>query len=122
MKEIVKKWIRKSDHDFRNIELIIEEDLYDLVCFHGQQCIEKLLKAYLIHNDKNIDKTHDLLKLLSECSSLDTSFDSLKKQCSQLNDFAVDARYPGEDIEQDEAQTAYKITQELREFILGKIQ
>ena len=37
---------------------------FDAVCFHSQQCAEKLLKALLVEKAIPFSKTHDLIRLL----------------------------------------------------------
>jgi HEPN domain-containing protein len=42
----------------------------DTICFHAQQAIEKLLKGALVANGRNVAKTHDLVKLLSDVTDI----------------------------------------------------
>jgi HEPN domain-containing protein len=47
MNATVKEWVQKADKDFATArrELQVQEDPnFDAVCFHAQQCIEKLRK------------------------------------------------------------------------------
>jgi HEPN domain-containing protein len=50
--ETVKEWIAKAEGDFtvacREMRARKSPN-YDAACFHCQQCIEKLMKALLIH-------------------------------------------------------------------------
>jgi len=48
--ELVYNWIKKAEHDS--------------ICFHCQQCAEKMMKAYLIKKDIEFAKTHSLSYLL----------------------------------------------------------
>ncbi len=66
MNEVVKEWIQKAEGDWRtaNREFEVEFDPnFDAVCFHAQQCIEKLQKAVLIARNTIPPKTHDLVEL-----------------------------------------------------------
>ena len=48
MNGTVREWIDKAEGDFDVAGLVLRAELrpnYDAVCFHCQQCIEKLLKA-----------------------------------------------------------------------------
>ena len=58
--------LRKADHDLLNIEnnLAAKEIPWDTICFHAQQAVEKVLKAFLVHQGSGLSKTHDLLLLL----------------------------------------------------------
>lgn len=37
-----------------------EEDITEIVCFHCQQAVEKYLKALLLSNNEDIQKTHNI--------------------------------------------------------------
>lgn len=54
MNEVVNEWVVKAEGDFLTAarEVKANPPNYDAVCFHAQQCIEKLLKALLIQNDR----------------------------------------------------------------------
>ncbi len=49
MKDRTKDWIDKAESDFVAISRLKEkpEGIYDIICFHAQQCVEKYLKAIL---------------------------------------------------------------------------
>lgn len=125
--EQVKNWIIKAMEDF-NIakhELTFPENEISTgpVCFHCQQVVEKLLKAYLV--SKNIDdfgKTHDLEGLIKLCSKQDTEFKNLN--VGNLTDYAVEVRYPEEfyipSIE--EAKECFEIATKIKGFIFKKLQ
>lgn len=51
MSDISKEWLVKAEGDFQTaLREYRARKLpnYDAVCFHAQQCIEKLFKAFLI--------------------------------------------------------------------------
>jgi HEPN domain-containing protein len=51
--------------------------ILDSACFHCQQAVEKSLKAFLCYMGKDIEKTHSITFLLSECSFFDPVFGSI---------------------------------------------
>lgn len=124
MKEEVNSWLAKARQDIQNVELILKHEggLYDTVCFHSQQYIEKLLKAYLIKNSFEVGKTHNLIFLLKQCSESDTKFLNWKDQCEKLNAYAIHYRYPGEDADKDDALDSYHLAVDLAKFILEKLE
>ena len=83
--------------------------------------VEKLLKAFLIANGKEIRKTHNIEFLLSECSDFDESFKEIDPL--NLSDFGVEVRYPGDNYVpgEEEALDYKKLAIEIRRFTLGKI-
>ena len=51
MSSIVREWIERAESDFRvasRESAVAVDPSYDAVCFHAQQCIEKLMKAVLL--------------------------------------------------------------------------
>ena len=52
MNATVREWITKAEADYwtasRELQ-VSERPNYDAVCFHAQQCIEKLTKEVLFH-------------------------------------------------------------------------
>jgi HEPN domain-containing protein len=61
--DLVKLWIKKAENDLITAEhsLDIKPDPpTDTICFHAQQCIEKCLKAYLVEQEIEFEKTHAL--------------------------------------------------------------
>ena len=54
------------------------------ICFHFQQAAEKYLKAYIIHNNLEFWKTHDLPLLLKQCVSIDSAFKNYAEDCEYL--------------------------------------
>jgi len=62
--EYIKRWLIRAMEDFRisKHELSYPDDeiATGAVCFHCQQLIEKLLKAYLVYKNIEFRKTHEL--------------------------------------------------------------
>lgn len=97
-------WLAKAENDL----LCIRNNLndahvpWDAICFHAQQAAEKLLKTFLASHKARISRTHDLLKLLSECAQLNHGLEELREPCVLLNPYSVDLRYPGQGPEPSE--------------------
>ena len=124
--DIVKLWIIKADNDLKagKDELATENPATDTVCFHMQQCVEKYLKAFLVHKNHEIAKTHNLTLLLQECMEIDSEFQNLQNiDADELTMYAVDSRYPDDFYmpTPQESQKAVKIAEEVRKFVLTKI-
>ena len=63
---VAHEWMAKADNDLRSAEYLLkmEDCPTDTVCFHAQQCVEKCLKALLVSQGTEFQKTHDLAKLM----------------------------------------------------------
>lgn len=73
----------------------------EIICFHLQQCSEKLIKAVLSKNEVYFPKIHDLETLLNLLDENDLNLNTNRDILIELNDFAVEGRYAvmQEDIE-----------------------
>ena len=122
---VVEKWVRKADHDFRSaIHLLsIAEDCpYDTICFHAQQSVEKLLKAYLIAIGADAPRTHDLVDLATLIPNeyqIILSTDDL----ALLNPYSIESRYPGfyEEITRLDSERALVAMTRVREVLLPSL-
>jgi len=69
-----------------------------IACFHGQQAVEKAIKAVLVSQCVTFPPTHDLIKLAgllsAESAALPVPLDKLRK----LNPYAVVFRYDDREI------------------------
>ena len=125
--DTARKWILKAESDLKiaKDELTMENPATDAICFHAQQCAEKYLKAYLVYNNKEIRKTHDIAELIKMCSEIDSEFNKLNREdIVALTDYAVEIRYIDDfyfpSIE--EAKFAIELAEEVKNFVLKKLQ
>ncbi|GHT37506.1 nucleotidyltransferase [Planctomycetales bacterium] len=99
--ETVEKWFKKAGNDLNVAQRIFQdrhEDELDIVCFHCQQAAEKALKGYLIFYNAEPPRTHHLVKLCQSAMEIDVSFSELLDASSDLTPYAVEARYPDEEL------------------------
>ena len=91
--------------------------MYVFLC---QQSIEKLLKRYLLaQSGIDIPRTHDLHVLNNLCRKYDESFCLIDNECTDLNSFAVETRYPNELIfDKNKALKALRDTKKIHLFTL----
>jgi HEPN domain-containing protein len=119
-----KEWENYALEDEQIIQLALEEKgPPNQICLHDQQMAEKYLKGYLAFQKHMPIKTHNLEELILECAKYDDSFIELKKDAVKLNDFYIEARYPG-DIEEfsiQDAKEGYESAISIRDFVSGKI-
>lgn len=93
-------WVLKAESDLYTAQKMAEngEKALDAAIGHTQQCAEKSLKAYLVYHNIPIQKTHDLVKLLFLCSSIDPMFSILSNEIACLNPLSTEFRYPEEEL------------------------
>jgi HEPN domain-containing protein len=123
--EYVKRWITKAKGDLKvaehELSLSKEEIITDAVCFHCQQAVEKLLKAYLASKNVDFSKTHNLEYLLELCAKEDPEFKSIES--GNLSFYAVEIRYPDEFYTPsfDEAKESFRNAVDIMKFIFKKL-
>jgi len=73
-------------------ELALKEGIYNQVCFHSQQCVEKCLKGLLANQGKTPPRTHSIVDLLGLLSQ--DSLQELRDELGQMDIFYIPTRYP----------------------------
>lgn len=86
------RWMEFARQDLKMAELALSEGIYNQVCFHSQQCVEKCIKGLLASQDKATPRTHSIVDLLGMLPS--DSFRNLRDELSQLDIFYIPTRYP----------------------------
>jgi HEPN domain-containing protein len=120
--ELVKRWIQKADEDFGYAALSLEEGFtfFPQICWHFQQAAEKYLKAYIVAFDLEFRKIHDLSALLHICEKHNPSFSALLEECTYLQKYYVEARYPVMweiSCSKDETHRARQAIQNIIDFV-----
>jgi HEPN domain-containing protein len=92
MTEEADRWFLFAREDFRMAELAMKEGMYNQVCFHAQQCVEKVLKGFITHKGDIHPQTHKLADLLSYLPP--SPFDELRDEILILDRFYILSRYP----------------------------
>ena len=115
---LVQEWLKYSQNDLISAKHLYE-DLYpkqtEVACYLSQQCAEKVLKGYILYNDTEPPKTHNLIELCQICINHDSSFSEILDACADLTPYGVAVRYPNElavddviaKLAIDKAQTIY---------------
>ena len=118
------KWIDKAlEDESAGKEILNSGYLFAPACFHFQQMTEKLLKAFLVFNDKEFVKTHDLIALASSIESIAPDIINHKTELKTLGRYYIETRYPGDfpEFTLQEAQEARESAIKIKEFILSKL-
>ena len=123
--DYLKGWLIKANKDIINIELILNSNsisiLTDIVCFHSQQAVEKLLKSYLVLHNVEFERSHNLQYLQDLCARHDSIFKEFDFQI--LSNYSINIRY-AEDFStpsEKEALDSYKIAINVKDFVFKKL-
>lgn len=121
--EMIQEWI-----DFAKMDFLTAKHLYEhmypkpleIICYHCQQSIEKLLKGVLISKDVDIKKTHDLGLLAEMLQDYETVDERYLEMCDDLTPYGVKIRYPQElYIEEYHVAKALQETENLYGWLMG---
>jgi len=117
MNGTVKEWLSKAEADYSTAtrELKATESAnFDAVCFHAQQCVEKLMKALLIHLGIIPPRTHDLGELDRLLAPVCAEWSWPVQDLRFLTRASVDFRYPGESADREDATESLQIATRMR--------
>lgn len=120
---ITQEWIEKAEGDYRVAasQWRVEDPVYDALCFHAQQCVEKYLKAWLVEQGADFPKVHDLEALAKLCipslPGIGNAMDGLRF----LTSFAVEIRYPGISALREDAERCWQAALQVRHLIRDKL-
>ena len=119
MNPLTLEWIQKAEGDYTIMRQNHQSStpVYDAICFHAQQCIEKYLKAWLQEADIPFSKTHNLKDLLSLIVPIIPSWQAWHEDFSAFTTHAVDLRYPGEFATAEDADHAVRICTQVRQAV-----
>jgi HEPN domain-containing protein len=120
MKPLTLEWIAKAEEDFAAaiaLARLRRHILPNAVCFHGQQCAEKYLKAQLQEAGLPVPKIHDLTFLLQQLLPIHPLLAALHPNLLRLTDYGVDFRYPGNQATLIDAKSALRDCRTVRREI-----
>ena len=110
MKEL-ENWLRKAENDLASANKLRagHDPINDAAIYHAQQCAEKILKAFMLAEQIDIPRTHDLELLIEILSEVDSAFSQLTEYAEALTPYATAFRYPGIDFEPSDEEVAEAI-------------
>lgn len=92
----------------------------EIICYHCQQSIEKLLKGLLISKNVTIKRTHDLGLLAELLQEYETVDEKYLEMCDDLTPYGVKIRYSQElYIEEYHVTKALQEPEILYDWLMG---
>lgn len=90
-------WLQYAYDDLQSAKVLLQEGIYNMVCFHSQQVAEKLFKSFIASYHKEIPRTHNLIRLHKICEDLIGGKLGIDREMLIfLNDVYIDSRYPAD--------------------------
>ena len=87
-------WLRFAAEDMQMAELALKAEIFNQTCFHAQQCVEKVLKAWLAHHGHVPPRVHQMSLLLKLCPQPLPFPATLETNVLALDRFYIPTRYP----------------------------
>lgn len=119
------RWREKAENDWLAVQLICDSSPcpYDVVCFHCQQYVEKLIKGVLTLHGVEAPHTHDLRRLVRICRLIAPKLEGLIDVADQLTFHGVESRYPDDAIVVTEVhmQSAIRHAKAFAQILLPKL-
>lgn len=96
MKDSIKQWIKQCKEDLESAKYLLQGKYYRGACYNSQQAIEKYLKAMLLRKGWELEKIHNIERLiaLSEDYGIQLNFN---EDDIVFIDSIYRGRYPGEE-------------------------
>jgi HEPN domain-containing protein len=133
MIEFYEAWLLKAQSDLDAAEVVVHRDepITDVAIYHTQQCAEKALKGFLAYRQSEIQKIHHLVKLVEQCATLDSDFESLLDDADELTPMGTEFRYPDDFDEIDDISQLFPTVEKVEgaiakatrilDFVLSKL-
>jgi HEPN domain-containing protein len=121
--ELVQNWLIKAQHDLLAAKkLSIEPEIYaDIAIYHCQQSAEKAVKGFLILQNQEFPRTHDIRLLIQLAIRIDPNFENYQETSEILTPYATEFRYPSDVMEPnpEELEDALIKSEELFDFVVS---
>jgi len=123
--EAVYQWVKKAESDWETVLIVSahEECPRDTVCFHCQQHVEKLLKAFLTLHGIEAPRTNNLRRLIQLMEPISGDLSHLKDAADALTIHGVASRYPDDwrEVGAEEMNQMVELTRQFRGILLPKL-
>jgi len=88
------KWYEFAYDDIDSAKIMLKEGKNNNVCFFSHQSVEKAFKGFLVENNINPPRTHNLIDLCNLCIEINPDFKQFLPAARILNQFYIPTRYP----------------------------
>lgn len=121
----VHAWLARAHNDLALAEFSIgsRHDLLDAEIYHCQQAAEKAVKAFLVSENEDVPKTHDIRRLIQAALVFNPGFSAFAEDAAFLTPLATEFRYPMDDEAPlptlEQANKALAASRRIYDFVLS---
>ena len=114
----VAEWLRHARSDLAVASQAVAPDiLFETLCFHAQQAVEKSIKAVLLQKGVVFPYTHDIARLITLVNTAGIPWQEALNPSADLTEYAVETRYPRET--NSVTETEYRQAIEIAERVVA---
>lgn len=124
-KKEANRWFERGQKDIEDAEILLKNSRWiENAAFLIQQAVEKYLKGFLIYHGWELEKIHDLIKLVNYATKIENAFEKYVPSLRKITTFYTETRYPiAYELEyaREEMQESLEVAKRLIALIKGKI-
>lgn len=121
--EIVRLWLTRAERDLGSAERLATgpRPYLDTASYHCQQAGEKAVKGFLAFVEHELEKTHDVERLVNLAEAYEPAFQQQRSAARLLTPYATRFRYLDEGLEpsREEFDEAFEAAKGLYHFVLS---
>jgi len=97
-------WLKRAKSNLARARVgkVVEDVLYEDLCFDAQQAVEKALKSLCVMHGIRFGKVHDIAYLMELLEKANIKIPKRLQKAKILTNYAVETRYPGDYVPVDE--------------------
>lgn len=95
MRDIVAGGLKQAEEDLKAAEYLSKGGFFRSACFHSQQAIEKIIKAHLLKKGWELEKIHNVRRIVSICKDFHIQVAISDEEITFI-DSIYRGRYPAE--------------------------
>ena len=118
-------WLEIAARDLLAAKILLqEEQCLEIAGFHCQQCMEKTLKAFLIHATGFLVDGHNLTWLCRQAVKQQDCFKSFMEPMADMNRLYIETRYPSDrelHLSPQDVTGYYSTAEEMYDLVCGII-
>lgn len=94
MNDEARIWLDYSRENLESAQILLTSSLFNPCLQNAQQCVEKALKAFMIHQSIELKKTHSISELRNILIQKRIEINITEEECEFLDSIYLPSKYP----------------------------
>ena len=114
-------WFAKAAKDLRTAKVLVDLDdtFLEPTAYHAQQCVEKVIKGFLVFHEIKFERTHIIGELSKKAYKVNPDLKRILDPAKDFGDFVLLHRYPDAtprgELTKDVVLSAVKVAEDIYE-------